>query len=135
MREPDNFYLYRVEDRSYSTIIDADREEYGSATRIELIRYLVLKRTPQGWWVQEGLGGKRYVKEGVRNGFARPTVEDAVKDYQARKERQWSIHQARADRAKRLLAAARHPAMVGDLLKFQQVNPFSLRFHGVTKDA
>lgn len=39
---------YRFQDKRYSVVIDADREEYGSVLEVELYKYYVVKTTPKG---------------------------------------------------------------------------------------
>ena len=78
---------WRIEAKSYSIVIDADREEYGSTPpRLEAMWLEVTKTTPKGVWL-----GNRFVLRDVRKRFACPTLHEALESFVARKDRQISI--------------------------------------------
>lgn len=89
--------LWRCDARTYSTVIDADRELYGSTPpRIELRWFCVSKRTAKGAWISEfyPLGGDaptdkwRFVPLWARNRFAGNTKAGAIDDFIGRRKRQ-----------------------------------------------
>lgn len=121
---------YRYEDRLYSTVIDADREVFGSRMVVEESTYWVEKVTPKGVWLsrrysndphrpkdifEKNAQGQyrwmlapRFQLLSANKKFAAPTVALAVESYVARKSRQISIHQAAVDRAKRAVEIITH---------------------------
>lgn len=106
-------FLYRFEETSYSVVIDADREEYGSRTDIELYAYPIVRRTPQGHTILTGgsITGNptRWVSDHTVKQFACPTIDKAKASYIARKKKQARIYEARAKKARYLAAKAAIP--------------------------
>ena len=102
-------YLYRLEDVAYSTVIDAEREIYGSRDQVELRACAILKRTEKGWRIALGGGNTRFVLERAVKHWASPTLDDALQDYVARKTRAAALFEARASRARRLIELAAGP--------------------------
>lgn len=79
--------LWRVEAKSYSYVIDPDREEYGvTAPRLELHWYPVTRRTPCGAWAAD-----RFVLLTATKRFACNTVEEALESFRQRRRRQVRI--------------------------------------------
>lgn len=78
---------WRVEARSYSIVIDAEREEYGSTRpRLEAQWFEVVKTTPKGVWI-----AGRFCLRDARKRFACPTLHEAIESFVARKDRQIRI--------------------------------------------
>lgn len=88
--------LWRVEARSYSYVIDADREEYGTtAPRLELSWHRVQRRTPKGAWIYD-----KFVLLTAGKRWACNTIDEAVESFAARRRRQVKILEAKLKRAK-----------------------------------
>jgi hypothetical protein len=100
-------YLYRFESQRYSILIDADREEYG-VTRAQLVvrMFPILKETPQGCWVRDLLGDKKWVSNTTRKRLGHRTKEEAMAAYRERKKSYVKHCDARLKRAKEDLALA-----------------------------
>lgn len=104
--------LWRCEAKRYSIVIDADRDEYGvSDPRLELRFYPVIKRTPKGAYINryafsfsppEKEGGELVILS-HNKAYARNTVDEAVKDFIARRKRQIAILEGQLQRAQREL--------------------------------
>ncbi len=94
-------YLYRLEDKRYSVVVDAEQEIYSSKTVIQVYRYKVIKTTAYGWQVDSGFSNTRFVRMDARKVFAAPSYEKALESYLARKARQAGIYYARAEAAER----------------------------------
>ena len=106
---------YRYEDRLYSVVVDADREEYGTRMEVERREYVVDKVTPKGVWlllawyrVYEGGEYKehkdrRFVLFTARKKFANATDTLARHDFRMRKLRQAAIHDGIANRARKAI--------------------------------
>lgn len=101
-------FLYRFEEHSYASSSGWDDDDYVISTYIELTAYPIRKPTPQGWTIpaENGLGW-RFVSKHTTKQFALPTIELALKSYIARKERQASIYDAKANKARNLIARAK----------------------------
>lgn len=95
-------HWYRLEDKRYSVIVDAEREEYGITTKIECLKYEVLKETSKSVLLRTGLSSTRWCRKGAHKQFACPTMELAVESFAARKTRQTRIHRGLADRAEQM---------------------------------
>ena len=99
-------YLWRVEAVSYSTVIDAEREEYGStAPRLELFIVSIRRWTPCG---ARGFNNWIDLRDGHKQ-FASRTPEEALRQFATRRHRQRYILERQLARAKReqdLAAAA-----------------------------
>lgn len=97
-------YAYRVIDATYSTCIDPDGDVYGSSTQLEIIAFPIVKKTDSGFRIWRGgskeLPETRWVSFAWNKSWASLTPEGAVKDYIARKKRQASIYEARANTAR-----------------------------------
>jgi len=94
-------FWYRYEDRSYSTIIDADREIFGSEVKLECRQYRVIKHTPKGVWL-DVYGRKRFVLNSAIKRFACSTRVLALESFIARKDRQIGIYTSRLMQAKQM---------------------------------
>lgn len=83
---------YRIEDRLYSTcsIDAAGCEQYGTSVGIVTSKFMVLKHTPKGVWL-DIIGGRRWVSRESHKRFACPTLEEARESFRARKARQIRI--------------------------------------------
>lgn len=93
--------FYRIDDRTYSVVIDAEREEYGSQLALVGSTYRVTKVTPKGVWLNVWVNKDRFVCLSHTKQFASPTKELAIQGFQARKKRQRAIYAARVNRADR----------------------------------
>lgn len=97
-------YLYRYEAQSYSMVIDAQLEIYGSTgPKLELREYPIVAITPKGKWIGWFGSKDRWVSDTSRKRFAHETKEDALKAYKIRKERYVKHCEARLERAKKEL--------------------------------
>lgn len=107
---------YRYEDHMYSTVIDADREEYGSSLEVHQKKYTVVRVTPKGVWLCSGANTKvrdgklfktylapRFVLRECRKRFACPTIDEAKESFYARKDKQARIYEGRAATARRCI--------------------------------
>jgi len=86
--------LWRVEAKSYSYVIDADREEYGTtAPRLELHWFPVTKRTPCGAWIGYSslFADGRFVRLTANKRFACSTIKEALESFRQRRRRQVRI--------------------------------------------
>ena len=102
MRVEDNnkekIYLYRYVD--------------GVVTSKPMLRkYLILKETPKGYWIQRhphDTLNKRFVYKSGRNNYAKSTTEEALESYIARKLKQVDILTINLGRAKSMLQLAQN---------------------------
>lgn len=87
-RPPEGLEVWwRVEAKSYSIVIDAERELYGSTRpRLEAQWFEVLKTTPKGVQI-----AGRFCLRDARKRFACPTLHEAIESFVARKDRQIKI--------------------------------------------
>jgi len=99
--------LWRVESRLYSTIVDAEREEFDSRPEVEALWFVIVKETACGHWI-DYYGEQKFVLARARKCFARPSVKNALEDFIARKKRQRSIYLARANVAETCINIAQH---------------------------
>lgn len=101
-RPADGEVVWRCEARSYSVVLDAEAELYGSSSPVlEMSWYPIQRRTPKGAWVQ----GK-FIRFTAKRRWASPTEEDALMDFRARRRVQVSILSNRLARAKAELVLA-----------------------------
>lgn len=98
--------FYRIDDRLRSYVVDCETESYGSVLTLEGSEYKVVKVTPKGVWLDIHMDKPRFVCLTTVKQFAHPTKEQAVKSFQARKNRQAKIYRARLERAERAAAKA-----------------------------
>lgn len=96
--------LWRLEAKSYSYVVDADAEIYGSTSPVLEMHWFRVKRwTPCGARLDWG----KYVnlnKAISRREWASRTEAEALVSFKARKSRQVSILQSQAERARQELA-------------------------------
>jgi len=103
-------HAFRVIDSTYSVVIDADREEYGTNTQLEIVAFPITKRTENGFRIR--LGGwdhapvTTWVAFRHTKQFAGLTPEDAVTSYVARRRKQARIYERRAAKALALVEQA-----------------------------
>lgn len=86
--------LYRCEARSYSYVIDAEMELYGSTSPVlEIYTHEVLKRTPCGAWIRWGGAGKgrKFVRLTAAKQYASEDISTAISNYVFRKKRHIKI--------------------------------------------
>jgi hypothetical protein len=89
---------FRYEDCRYASM---DEDAGSGPLVVELRRWPVVRHTPKGFWIQIGFANDcRFVLKGARKQYACLSLEDAVKSFRARKERQASIYKHRLDDAK-----------------------------------
>ncbi len=103
--------FYKVYAQSYSVIIDAEREEYGSSPLyLKEAVYKVVKVTPKGVWIDYqcdiARGRPHFVRLDSRKKFAYPTREQALDGFIAKKRRHVSILSAQHDDALQALNMA-----------------------------
>lgn len=122
---------YRYEEKSFSVIIDADREEYGVRHEVHRLPYWVVRLTPKGVWLTPKYGDKcpiwpkkgelhfapRLVLHASRKRFACATDELAKESFIKRKEKQKAIYEARAKMAQKAIDAVtgEKPSIFGGL--------------------
>jgi len=102
--------LYRVEAVSYSYVVDADREEYGSTDpRLELFGYIVERWTPCGATLAHSWSGarRRWVNldPGAKQ-WASRTCREAIEQFKRRRQGQLHILARQTRRAERELDLA-----------------------------
>lgn len=73
---------------------------------VELMEIPVIKKTPCGAWVGWDEHDKKFVNLNWNKRYALPTLEEAKASYRARKRREISLMEARANGARLALAAA-----------------------------
>lgn len=103
--------LYRYEDKQYSLGLDQfDEPIPGSATRVNLLTFAVLKRTPCGAWIHcydttrsGNFTDKKFVRLTARKQFASNTKDEAIDCFRWRKKRQILILKAQLKNAETAL--------------------------------
>lgn len=111
--------LWRCDARSYSYVIDADREEYGSTPpRIELEWAEIERRTPKGAYLKheyrDGFTWRRYVPLFARNRRFASTPAEALADFIGRRKRQHYILNRQLRRCDYELELAQSIELKGD---------------------
>jgi hypothetical protein len=104
--------LWRCEAKRYSVVIDPDAEIYGvSDPRLELHYYGVIRRTEKGAYIhgpghltRHQASSEHLVRLWANKAYARNTVDEAVKDFAARRKRQIQILERQLSRAQEELA-------------------------------
>lgn len=91
--------LFRYNDCNYY-------EEYTDADHLQLEKYKVIRETPKGYWINNGIKEK-FVLKGEGKRFAYVNIELALKSYIKRKSRQISINKHSIRRAKHSLTIAK----------------------------
>jgi hypothetical protein len=104
-------FAYRVIDNSYAYVVDAEYDEWGSRTQLEIVAFPVVKVTPTGFRICRGCRGRdepetRFISEQWTKQWASRTPEDALKSYIARRKRQASIYEGRAAKARSMVREA-----------------------------
>jgi len=87
-------YAYRYDDRCVSNGVDEWDNPYpGHSIKIYLSKYIVLKHTPKGFWIEYwgNPNGKKFILTNARKRFACLTLEEAKESFLARKNRQRRI--------------------------------------------
>lgn len=93
--------LWRCEAKSYSYIIDADRDEYGvTDPRLEMWWWEVERRTPKGAWLRTG---EFQLLTAFKKKYSE-SEEAALRDFKARKTKQIQILCRQLQRAEQELA-------------------------------
>jgi hypothetical protein len=104
-------FLYRFEDHSYATRIDPfddSDDNWTTVTHLELTAFLIRSVTPCGWTIEANNGlGWRFINKSARKIYALPTIEAALASFIARKHKQASIYEARAQKARRMIEIAK----------------------------
>ena len=83
--------VYRVEDKRYSTVIDADSDHYGSELCVNVLEFDVIKTTPCGLIISTGFGSKRFINLNAKKQYAHLLLSDAYEAFFARKQKQLKI--------------------------------------------
>lgn len=106
--------LWRCEAKCYSYVIDADREEYGvTHPRLKLRWFEVERRTPKGAYIKSSMGvHDQLVSLWANKAFARNTVDEAVKDFIARRKHQIRILERQLARAQAELALTKEGGLL-----------------------
>ena len=91
---------YRYEDKTYS-VADEYGDHHHSSYELREYTFTVVRHTPKGVWLKGWGFEETFVCHNWRKKFACPTREEALKSLIARKNREASIHEARAGRARR----------------------------------
>lgn len=94
--------MYRYETRSYSIVIDADMDIYGSSgPKLILKEFFITAKTPKGCWIGYFKGSKDFwVSDTSRKRKAHRTKEEALAAYKIRKTAYVKHATARLARAK-----------------------------------
>ena len=109
--------LWRCEAKRYSYVIDADREEYGvTEPRLEAFWFKVTERTPKGAYI---LGSDRsnLIILSRNKAYARNTVDEAIRDFTARRRRQIAILKSQLQKAKQELALTSDKPPIPEILR------------------
>ncbi len=113
---PVPLFMYRYEEEHHYAWGDGT-EENGTytATIVSLRTFRVVKVTPCGVWIAENirpnaygrysLAGKKWVAIGTRKAYSRPTKQEALSDFIARKESHIWYCKDRLKKAEAALAA------------------------------
>lgn len=64
---------------------------------VHINSYRVLDETKCGAWIEDFIGHRKFVLNGARNSWARPTKEEAIISFRARKRRQIKILKAQLE--------------------------------------
>ena len=99
---------WRAENRTYASTDPYDEDVVGSVFQIELIPFLVTRRTPKGVWVKQRFSAQRFVLGNAVRQLCVPTKELALADLAARKKRHVQGCQARLRSAERAFNATLH---------------------------
>lgn len=103
-------WAYRVVDNDYSYIVDAEREEYGVETKLEIVAFPIIKATGTGFRIRRGGTEEqpetRWVSDSWNKQWASRTPEEAVRSLIARRKRQARIYESRAKKAKHVAQKA-----------------------------
>lgn len=83
--------LYRYREMQMDEIYDTRPIEASKAMRLYRDSYPVIKRTKCGCWIDLGYGRKKFVNLDARRKWAHESLEDAMKSFAARKNRQITI--------------------------------------------
>jgi hypothetical protein len=82
--------LWRCQVRTYSVIVDAEREEYSTKSELEIIWFKVLKRTEKSIQIKD-IGGARFLRINTTRKYACETREEAIQSFIEKKKRQIEI--------------------------------------------
>ncbi len=94
-------YYYRVEETTYSAGCDEWGDPLpGGPTRTNICKFEVVKRTPQGVWLDTGDIEPKLVLNCWNKRYACPTIEEAKASFIARKRRQILLAESTIRRAK-----------------------------------
>lgn len=77
-----------------------------SALRVQVQHYEVEKKTPNGAWIRDGAGERRFIADRWHKKFANPTLEGARQDFIARKRCLIFIQERRVRDARLAIATA-----------------------------
>lgn len=112
VRDPDPKKLYRVEAVSYAAIqpyadqVSGDGEWYTTDPALEVFDFDIIRETPCGATVSYSHGSTKWVDLQPGKQWASRTVEEALRQFEARRKSQIWILKKQLSRAERELALA-----------------------------
>lgn len=107
-------FWYRVEETTYSAGVDDLGDPIpGGPTRTNLQVHRVLRHTPCGVVIDDGLFG-RFINRSWGKRYACPTVEEAIESFKQRKRAQIRICRARIRQAEEAMVYLDNKGFYGD---------------------
>jgi hypothetical protein len=93
IKDPEYYYRYetRLEGTGYIDESGDYRPGYGTNLFIELRKYVVVRETLKGVWIDKPFFGEKFILNSARKRFAYPTKEEAWESFKRRKRRQMAI--------------------------------------------
>jgi len=121
----DDEYWYRYDGICYAPIPDEFGECYGIGDRVlRRTRYLVLKHTPKGVWIEYSgrwHTDKRFILREANKRFACPTPKEALESFLARKIREKRIYLARLKDVDRFIELAHRESNLPSCLTSESI--------------
>ncbi len=98
----DAFYRYEVT-RYAAPLDEFDNPVGGGTLRLRLDTYQVVRKTPKGVWITDGLSKDKFILLSAKKRWACPTKEEAAVAFAARKRRHISILKGQMETAEQAL--------------------------------